>query len=106
MLTGIASSKELEDFLRVLTPRQKIRVIFSERQTNAATRAAELITAGLLSAEPVVTAGLQNAGWRGEWGKSRTFEFALTNEFRQPIASQLVAEAIWYGVGSIEVVET
>ena len=106
MLTGITSQKQLEEFLTPLKPRQRIKIVFSERQACVAMRVAELIYAGLLSAEPVITAALQNVGWHGSWGESnRTFEFALTNEFTQPQASQVVAEAIWFGVGSIEVTE-
>lgn len=93
MLTGVTSQKQLEEFLAPLEPRRNIKIVFSEKQAGVAMRVAELIYAGLLSAEPVVTAALQNIGWHGSWGRSnRTFEFGFTNEFRQPIASIVTAK--------------
>lgn len=106
MLTGIASQKELEIFLTPLKPRQKIKIVFSNTSLSVVHRVVGLIHAGLLYAPPIVTATLSNVAWRGSWGSdSQTYEFELTNDFTQPDASRIVAEAIWFGVGSIEVVE-
>lgn len=105
-MQGITNHKQLEEFLTALKPRQKIKVVFSDTSLSVVHRVVGLINAGLLFAPPIVTATLSNVGWRGSWGSdSRTYEFELTNDFVQPDASRLVAEAISFGVSSIEVVE-
>jgi len=105
MLIGVTSQKQLEEFLAAHKPRQKIKVVFLEGQPGVTLRVAGMVTAGLLSTLPMTTATLLSVGWRGEWGADgRVFEFELTDGFRQPDASQIVAEAIWFGVYSIEVV--
>lgn len=107
MLTGVTSQKQLEEFLAVLKPRQKIKIVFSNTSLSVVHRVVGLINAGLLFVPPIVTATLSNVGWRGSWeSDGRTYEFELTNDFTQPDASRIVAEAIWFGVGSIDVVET
>ncbi len=107
MLTGLINQKQLEEFLLRLKPRQKVEIVFMTWPPDVATKVAMLIIAGLLSAPPVVTAALLNIGWRDDWSEAgRTFEFELTNGFTQPDASRIVAEAIWFGVGAIEAIET
>ena len=107
MQVRISGEEGLREFLKGLKPGQTIRIVFWPTQPGVALRAAGMVTAGLLKAPPMVIVTLLAVSWRGDWEPDgQTFEFELADEFRQPAASRIVAEAIWFGMRSIEVVET
>lgn len=115
MMTGITNRADLEQFLLTAgrdggpaLPRQKIRIVFSDRAgAQVAGRLADFIGDGLFELDSLTTAQLRTIGWRGGFadGEARSVEVHLANGFRQPEASAIVADSLWFGVSSVGIVE-
>ena len=104
----ITREKDLCEVLLSLVPRQKLRIYPSLKRPGMATALAEFIVSGLFDADPIVMATLFAVGHRGSWGDelAGVVEISLSNDYIQPHASALVAEALWTGIERIEVITT